>query len=110
MEKNPPANAGDVGLIPALGRSPGEKNGYPLQYSYLENPILQVDFLLYEPPGKPKNTGMGCHDLPPGNLPNPGIQPRSLALQADYWLSHQGSQWKTKYQKIELKKNEKWLF
>ena len=30
---------GDVGLIPALGRSPGEKNGYPLQYSYLENPM-----------------------------------------------------------------------
>ena len=36
---NPPANAGDVGLIPGLGRSPGEGNGYPLQYSYLENPM-----------------------------------------------------------------------
>ena len=32
-------NAGDTGLIPALGRSPGEGNGIPLQYSYLENPI-----------------------------------------------------------------------
>ena len=29
--------AGDVGLIPGLGRSPGEENGYPLQYSCLEN-------------------------------------------------------------------------
>ena len=32
-------NEGDLGLIPGLGRSPGEENGYPLQYSGLENPI-----------------------------------------------------------------------
>ena len=30
-------NAGDLGLIPGLGRSPGEGKGYPLQYSALEN-------------------------------------------------------------------------
>ena len=30
-------NAGDPGLIPGLGRSPGEGNGYPIQYSRLEN-------------------------------------------------------------------------
>ena len=30
-------NAGDLGLIPGLGRSPGEGNGNPLQYSCLEN-------------------------------------------------------------------------
>ena len=30
-------NAGDLGLIPRLGRSPGEGNGYPLQYSGLKN-------------------------------------------------------------------------
>ena len=30
-------NAGDLGSIPGLGRSPGEGNGYPLQYSGLEN-------------------------------------------------------------------------
>ena len=35
--KNPSANAGDSGLIPGLGRSPGVGNGNPLQYSYLEN-------------------------------------------------------------------------
>ena len=39
MEKNPPANARDVGLIPGLGRSPREGNGNPLQYSYLRNPM-----------------------------------------------------------------------
>ena len=32
-------NAGDLGLIPELGRSPGEGNGNPLQYSCLENPM-----------------------------------------------------------------------
>ena len=30
-------NAGNLGSIPGLGRSPGEGNGYPLQYSCLEN-------------------------------------------------------------------------
>ena len=32
-------NAGDPGSIPGLGRSPGEGNGNPLQYSSLENPM-----------------------------------------------------------------------
>ena len=35
--KNPPANAGDADSIPGLGRSPGEGNGNPLQYSCLGN-------------------------------------------------------------------------
>ena len=35
--KNPPAKVGDVGSIPRLGRSPGEGNGNPLQYSCLGN-------------------------------------------------------------------------
>ena len=35
--KESSCNAGDVGLIPGLGRSPGEGKGYPLQYSGLEN-------------------------------------------------------------------------
>ena len=38
MTKNPPAHAGDMGSIPESGRSPGEGNGNPLQYSCLENP------------------------------------------------------------------------
>ena len=33
--KNPPANAGDAGSTPGSGRSPGEGNGNPLQYSCL---------------------------------------------------------------------------
>ena len=40
LVKNPYANAGDsrdMGLIPGLGRFPGEENGNPLQYTYLGN-------------------------------------------------------------------------
>ena len=42
MVKTPPANVGDAretGLIPGLGRSPGEGNDNPLQYSCLGNPM-----------------------------------------------------------------------
>ena len=35
--KESACNVGDLGLIPGLGRSPGERSGYPLQYSGLEN-------------------------------------------------------------------------
>ena len=45
--KNPPANAGDVGLIPGSGRSPGEGNGNTLQYSCLRNPLAEEPGRLY---------------------------------------------------------------
>ena len=37
--KNPPDDAGHVGSIPESGRSPGEGNGNPLQYSCLRSPM-----------------------------------------------------------------------
>ena len=37
--KESACNAGDMGSIPGSGRSPGEGNGNPLQYSCLENPM-----------------------------------------------------------------------
>ena len=37
--KESACNAGDLGLIPGSGRSPGEGKGYPLQYSGLENSV-----------------------------------------------------------------------
>ena len=40
--KESTCSSGDPGLIPGSGRSPGEGNGYPGQYSCLENSILQV--------------------------------------------------------------------
>ena len=39
VDKEYACNAGDVGSIPGLGRSSGEGNGNPLQYSRLENPM-----------------------------------------------------------------------
>ena len=84
---------GDLGLIPGLGRSPGEGNGYPLKYSGLKNsmdcvvPLVSINFFctaaaklhqscptLWDPiDGSPpgshpwdspgKNTGVGCHFL-----------------------------------------------
>ena len=39
--KNSPVSAGEVGLIPGLGRSFGGGHGNPLQYSCLENPMLR---------------------------------------------------------------------
>ena len=43
-------SAGDLGSIPGSGRSPGEGNGSPLQYSCLENPTM-------EEPGRLQSTG-----------------------------------------------------
>ena len=39
MVKNLPANVEDSRSVPGLGRSPGEENDNPLQYSCLENPV-----------------------------------------------------------------------
>ena len=39
VAKNKPANAGGLGSIPGLGRSPGGGHSNPLQYSCLENPM-----------------------------------------------------------------------
>ena len=44
MVKNPPANTGDMNLILGLGRSFGEGNGNPLQYSFLENSMDRGDW------------------------------------------------------------------
>ena len=44
MVKNPPANAGFMGLIPGLGKAPEEGNGNPLQYSCLGNSMDREDW------------------------------------------------------------------
>ena len=49
-------NAGDLGSIPGLGRSPGERNGNPLQYSCLENPWM-------EEPGRLQSMGLQSRTL-----------------------------------------------
>ena len=47
--KESACNSGDLGLIPGLRRLPGEGNGYPLQYSCLENPNGQRNLEGYSP-------------------------------------------------------------
>ena len=52
MFKELPANAGDkrdLGSVSGLGRSPGEGNGNPLQYSCLKNPVDRGTWLGYSP-------------------------------------------------------------
>ena len=44
QDKASACNAGDLGSIPGLGRAPGERKGYPLQYSCLEN---SMDCVVY---------------------------------------------------------------
>ena len=91
--KESACSVGDPGLIPGSGRSPGEVNGNPLQQSYLENHGQR------SLPGSPLSMGFPKQEhqigLPfpsPGDLPDPGIETTSLALQVNFLLlSRQGS-------------------
>ena len=59
LVKNPPAmHAGDPGLIPGLGRSPGEGLGYPLQYSWASLVVQSVKNLPWGAGGNPLEKGM----------------------------------------------------
>ena len=53
--KDSASNAGNLGLIPALGRSPGGKHGSSLQYSYLEISHGQRSLAGYSPWGHKKS-------------------------------------------------------
>ena len=55
--KEPACSAGGMGSIPGSGRSPGEENGNPLQYSCLDNPHGQRSLAGYNPWG-PKESDM----------------------------------------------------
>ena len=112
--KNLPANAGDkrhAGSIPGSGRSPGEGNGYPLQYSCLENSIDRGAWWATGHAATKSQTGLrtstflgsgakssvdvahglNCPTLC-GIFPDEGLNPYPLYWQADsYPLPHQGS-------------------
>ena len=83
--KQSACSAGDLGLIPGSGRSPGEGNGNPLQYSCLENPmdrgacqatvhgVARVGHnLVMEPPPPTFKIYLGYDFLLPTSLPPPG--------------------------------------
>ena len=99
--------AGDMGLIPGLGRNPGEGNGNPPQDSCLGNPMdrgawwamvhevakeSDTDSLPAEPPGKPNNTGVGGLSLLQGIFPTPELNWGLLhCRQILYQLSNEES-------------------
>ena len=73
--------------------SPGKNTGVG-EGDLLPNPgieprslALQADSLPAEPPGKPKNTGVGSLSLLKGLLPDPGIEPGSPALAGGFFTS-----------------------
>ena len=58
-----PCNVGDLGSIPALGRSPGEGKGYPLQYSGLENSMGCIIHGVTKSQIQLSNFHCHCHDF-----------------------------------------------
>ena len=50
--KESACDAGDPGSVPGLGRAPGDRNGYTLQYSCWENPHEQRSLMGYSPRGR----------------------------------------------------------
>ena len=56
VDKESTCNAGDTGLIPGLGRSPGGGNGNPLQYHCLGNPMTERRLASYSPWGHKSRT------------------------------------------------------
>ena len=72
------------------------------------SPALQGDSLPSEPPGKPKNTGVGRRFPSPGTLPNPGIEPGSPALQVDSLPTELSGQPQMINKSMEFSKPEYW--
>ena len=115
--KESTCNAGDPSLIPGSGRSSGEGNGNPLQYSCLENPMDRGAWWATVHRVEKSWTRLSTHIVwsstsctvfffflkmclmfvylclvAPGNLPNPGIEPSlSHCRRILYHLNHQGN-------------------
>ena len=79
-------NAGDPGLIPGSGRSPGEGNGNPLQYSYMENPMDRGAWQGYSPWGL--KSLLQHHSLKASILQHSAFFMDQLTSLHDYWKSH----------------------
>ena len=71
--KESACNAGEPGLIPGSGRPPGEGNGYPLQYSWLENP-----------------TDRGAWRATAHRVAESDMTEQLILLTFNLWTSHQG--------------------
>ena len=69
-------NAGDLGSIPGLGRSPGEGIGYPLQYSYLENSMDCIVHGVTKNQTWSEDKASACNAGDLGSIPGLGRSPR----------------------------------
>ena len=91
--KESACNTGDLGLIPGLGRSPGEGKGHPLQYSGLDS---SMDCIVHGVGHNWRDCSLpssSVHEIlqarilewavMPLDLPNPGREPKFHAMQAD---------------------------
>ena len=79
-------NAGDMGSIPGSGRSPGGRNGNPLQHSYLESCMDRRAWWTH-PQGHKNRTQLTAQSAGPRRGPEKGRQPGRLFLQV---LLHDG--------------------
>ena len=93
--KESACSAGDLGLIPGWDRSPGEGNGNPLQYSYLENPMdrgawqatvhgvarVSHDIMTKPPPRSPLAL---CYLNPLGSFPLVRLLMHQTSVQTDF--------------------------
>ena len=81
--KESTCNAGDLGSIPGFGRSPGEGNVYPLQYSGLENSMDRGAWkiIVYGVAKSPDMTERLSPSLPPLLLPRGGTSGKEAASQ-----------------------------
>ena len=99
VSKESACNAGNPGLIPGLGRPPGEGNGNPLQCSCLENPMDRGAWQAAVPGvtrvghdlSTKERDGLSCSEVC-GIFPDQGSKPSLLHWKADSLpMSHQGS-------------------
>ena len=65
--KESACNAGDLGSVPGLGKSPGEGKGYPLRYSGLENSIDRIGHGVTKSGTRLSNFHFPKHGLPCGS-------------------------------------------
>ena len=84
--KESACNTEDLGSIPGLGRSPGEENGNPLQYSYLENPMDRRAWWAAVHGVAKSRTRLKRLS---SRVPNRIIQLITKAQSAPWWLNYQ---------------------
>ena len=92
--KNLPASAGDIrdsGSIPGSGRSPGEGNGNPLQYSCLGNPMDRMSLAGYSPWGHKRVVLILATEQQPGFFDTAGRGPESIHSATD--IHHASLPW-----------------